>query len=474
MYIKQYFVKGLSNMSYILGGDTHCAVIDPKRDIGEFIEEAKSMGYEITHIIETHLHADFISGHMDLAEKTGAKIVAPKSANCDFDHLPVSEGDEFQIDHLKIKVIETPGHTPEHVNYIVTDTKRGEDPCAIFTGDTLFVGDVGRPDLFPGRAEELSRKLFDSLNKIMSLPDHVEVYPAHGAGSLCGKAMSAKRSSTIGYERKYNPSLVLDDYEKFKGRLLSGMPSAPDHFSRCSEINRKGPAIVERLPNVEALEPMDFKKEMEKGALVLDAREPAGFGGQHIENSIHIDIDSNFAVFSGWILPPDQPLLLVCGCEGHLCRAIIGLHSVGLDRITGWLEGGIYKWAVEGLPVKTLPQADVHKVHSNYRDQQVTVLDVRSEKEYESKHIEGARNVPAPDTRGLNKVEGDPVYVMCSSGHRSSMASSILMRNGVKNVVNVPGSMAAWAKAGYSETCPECNNPHGPRPMDKEKNLSRV
>src|SRR4030042_1546821 len=204
MFVQQFFVKGLAHSSYLLGGTNNCAIVDPRRDIDIYLQAAKDMGMKITHILETHLHADFVSGHMDLAEKTGAAIYAPKPARCSFKHTAVGEGDTFEIEYISIKVIETPGHTPEHISYIVTDKARGAEPVCVFCGDTLFVGDVGRPDLVPGRAKELASKLYDNLHtKLLKLPDFCEVYPAHGAGSLCGRAMSAKRTSTIGYERKY-------------------------------------------------------------------------------------------------------------------------------------------------------------------------------------------------------------------------------------------------------------------------------
>jgi len=225
MFVQQFFVKGLAHSSYLLGGSATCAIVDPRRDIDIYLEAAKDMGMKITHILETHLHADFISGHLDLAEATGAVIYAPKSARCQFRHKAVAEGDAFKIENMHIQVVETPGHTPEHISYIVTDTSRGSEPAAAFCGDTLFVGDVGRPDLFPGKAKDLAHKLYNSLHdKLMKLPDFCDVYPAHGAGSLCGRAMGAKRTSTIGYERKYNSALQIADRDAFIESLTTHMP----------------------------------------------------------------------------------------------------------------------------------------------------------------------------------------------------------------------------------------------------------
>ncbi len=464
MFIKQFFVKGLSNMSYILGGRNSCAVIDPARDVEIYIDEAEKMGYQITHIIETHLHADFISGHMDLARLTGAKIVAPRSAGASFEHMAVGEGDRFEIDHLSIEVLETPGHTTEHVTYVVTDTSRGDEPVAAFTGDTLFVGDVGRPDLFPGRADELAEKLFASIGKLMSLPDHVEVYPSHGAGSLCGKAMSAKRTSTIGYERKYNPSIQPDTLEKFKTALLSDMPQAPDHFSRCSAVNGRGPTLLEDLPPIEAMEPTEFQNHIDAGALILDVRSPACFGGQHIPGAINIDITGNFATFAGWLLPPDRKILLVAHDVGDVEKAAGGLLSVGLDNIAGWLDGGLYRWVTSGRKFQSLPQLSVIELESLMKNREITLLDVRSPGEFNKFHIDGAVNIPVPDTRTqFDRLKDKSVYVMCSSGHRSSTASSILLQKGITGVTNIPGGITGWSGAGLSSGCPMCSHLHGPR-----------
>lgn len=464
MFVQNFFVKGLAHVSYILGGKECCAVIDPKRDVQDYIDSAKDMGYKITHILQTHLHADFVSGHMDLAKKTGAAIIVPKSAKCKFPHVGVEDGDEFHIEHLKIKVIETPGHTPEGVSYIVTDTSRGEEPCGLFSGDTLFVGDVGRPDLFPGMADELAEKLFNSLKKIMELPDFVEVYPSHGAGSLCGKAMSAKRTSTIGYERRYNNSLKPETIEEFKKYLLAEMPSAPDHFKRCSATNGAGPVCVDELPKARAMNPEEFQKAINKKYTVLDIRSAAAFGGQHIPGSIHIDITGNFQTFSGWILSVEKPLLIVGENEKDICNAIGQLRRVGLDTVEGWLEGGINKWIVSGLPVESLKQISVHDLKGMCNQKDFYLVDVRGKKEFDGFHIDGAHNIAAPDTRTeYTKIDREPILCMCSTGNRSSMAASILKNKGIKNVVNVAGGMTAWAAAGFSKSCPLCQNVHGPK-----------
>jgi len=464
MFVQQFFLKGIAHSSYLIGGKEECAIVDPRRDVEIYIEAARDMGYRITHILETHLHADFISGHMDLARKTGAVIVAPASGECTFSHKAVSEDSEFFLEHLRFRVIETPGHTPEGICYVVTDTSRGEEPCAIFTGDTLFVGDVGRPDLFPGIADELAEKLFTSIRKIFQLPDFVEVYPAHGAGSLCGKAMSGKRTSTIGYERRFNHSVQPSTLQEFKALLLNEMPAAPDHFSRCSATNRQGPVPLDELKKPCPLPPGEFNAFLQRGHLVLDLRTPAAFGGQHIPGSLHIDITSNFATFAGWLIPVDRPLLLVADRVEDTETSVIQLRRVGLDQIEGWLEGSLYRWALAGLPVASLAQVSVLDLPGRCKEGPFTLLDVRSRREFELFHQEKAQLCAAPDVRTIEITAlREPVFCICNSGHRSSMAASILLSRGVKQVANVVGGVTAWAAAGYTTHCPLSQTVHGPQ-----------
>ncbi len=465
MFIQSFFVPGLAHLSYLLGGKGTCAIVDPKRDIEEYITVAKGMGMRITHILETHLHADFISGHMDLAAKTGAEIIAPRAGKCTFPHRAVGEGDEFQIEDMSIRVLDTPGHTPEHITYVVTDKSRGAEPSAIFCGDTLFVGDAGRPDLFPGQAVELARKLFESLGKLKSLPDHVLVLPAHGAGSLCGRAMGAMRYSTIGYEKRYNAELQHKTVDAFRGSLLSGMPEAPDHFSRCSDINRKGPAKLNELTPPRPFSPQEVNRFAEEGKIILDGRDYLAFGGAHIPGAWNIDMAGNFQTFSGWMLPPDKAIMLVVENESRARDAVAMLRRVGLDQIAGWLDGGMHAWSVAGLPVDHVPQISAHELSTLSKNKpRPFILDVRGKLEYETLHIEGAIHMAVPDTRkrhGEIPKEGT-VHIICNSGHRSSLASSVLKQHGFKKVVNVAGGMTAFSAAGLIGTCPTCTAPHLP------------
>jgi len=467
MFVQQFFVKGLAHSSYLLGGTSTCAIVDPRRDIDIYLQAAKEMGMKITHILETHLHADFISGHMDLAEQTGATIYAPKPAKCRFKHKAIGEGDTFQIEDMRIKVFETPGHTPEHISYVVTDKSRGPDPVAVFCGDTLFVGDVGRPDLFPGKAKELANKLYDSLHsKLLTLPDFCEVYPAHGAGSLCGRAMGAKRTTTIGYERKYNAALQIADRDEFIKSLTTNMPAAPDHFSRCSAINGKGPALVRDLPVLAPLGPGQFQKTMaKKNTIVLDIRSYEAFGGQHVPGAYHVDFGGNFATFSGWVLPPDQNILLVAESFPQAQDANVWLKRVGLDKASGCLEGGMFAWAKAGLPTNHVKQLSAEEIHRMMtQGGKLSLVDVRAVGEFQTRHIKGAAHIPAPDLRHRHKEldKKRPVALICSTGHRSSLGAALLKQQGFDDVSNVAGGMTGYSAAGYSEACPLCVAPHVP------------
>lgn len=468
MFVQQFFLKGIAHSSYLLGGTNTCAIIDPRRDVQIYLDAARTMDMKITHILETHLHADFISGHMELAEKAGAGIYAPKAGKCSFKHVPLADGDSFDIEDMHIEVLATPGHTPEHISYIVTDRSRGNDPVALFCGDTLFVGDVGRPDLFPKIARELASKLYDSLHKkLLTLPSFCEVYPAHGAGSLCGRAMGAKRTTTVGYEKKYNAALKIKDRKKFITSLTTNMPPAPDHFSRCSAVNGRGPALLRTLPVLEPLSPSAFmNKTRRKNTIVLDTRPYEAFGGQHVPGAYHIDIRMNFATFAGWVLPPSANILLVSDSPAEACDASVALRRVGLDRVLGYLDGGMYEWAKAALPLSHVPLLSVEELYEKMEvGRPLQVVDVRSEREYEVSHITDAINVPVPDLRArhtqLSKQHS--VAVICNTGHRSSLGTSLLKQHGFKEVFNVAGGMTAYSKAGYGGECAVCISPHGPQ-----------
>jgi hydroxyacylglutathione hydrolase len=468
MLLKHFFTPKIAHSSYLLAGKDTCAIIDPRRDVDIYIEAALEEGLRITHIIETHLHADYISGNLELAERTGATIYAPAAAQCEFEHVPLAEGDTVEIEHVRLDVLETPGHSPEHTSYVVVDTSRSQDPVGVFCGDTLFVGDVGRPDIFPERAQELADALYHSLHdKLLRLPDHVEVYPAHGAGSLCGRSMGAKYTTTIGYERRNSEPLQITDKDEFMASVTTDMPAAPDHFHRCGEVNRVGPTLLSDLPSLELLTPTAFQDRISDGdPVILDVRSYDAFAAQHVPNAWSIDMASNLPTFAGWVLPPDKDILLVAESEDQAEEARTWLWRVGLDRVVGHLHGGMSAWASEGLETAHGRLISVHDLHERVTGEDSLVLvDVRTEEEYAERHIEGAVHIPAPDlrTRYQELEPTHPTYLVCGVGLRAAMAASILQQKGFAQVTNVSGGMEGYGAAGYSERCSVCVNPHGPK-----------
>ena len=451
MKIAQIYTEGIAQCSYVIGSGKKCAVVDPVRNIQPYLEKAKEFDMEIVAILETHLHADFISGHMELVEQTGARIYAPKIANCTFEHQALADGEEFALEELRFQLLETPGHTPDCAVYVVTDLERGDEPVLIFTGDTLMVGDVGRPDLFPNREEELAEKLFYSLKRLKELADHVEVYPAHGMGSLCGRALSAKLWSTVGMERRYNYALQHTSLEPFKEDLLTDMPSAPDHFARCSEINRRGPALLKGLPTPRPMQATDVASAQAKGKAILDTRPYHSFAAAHIPGSYSISHHGNLATFAGWVIPPDAELILVLEQEGDLEKVKNTLYNVGMDQIDGYLEGSQESWVNMGLPVEKVETISVSQLRDWMEKESPLVLDNRAKGEWKKEHIPGVTLAPTPDVRHLYR-EWDPdapVVVLCNTSNRSMTAASLLKQRGFKRVINAVGGSTAWSAAGY-------------------------
>lgn len=302
MEFKQIYTPGLAHCAYVIGGKNACVVVDPAREVTQYMAIADSLGLPIKGIIETHLHADFVSGHAELRKRTGATIYITRKANAEFEHYAVQDEELIEIDTLLFKMLDTPGHTPECSVYLVSDLERGIEPALAFTGDTLLVGDAGRPDLFPDIKAELASKLYQSLRRLEKLGDNIELYPAHGAGSLCGKALSSKLSSTLGTEKMHNQAMLKHPEDAFIKGFLEDMPEAPDHFSRCSEINRKGAPSIAQLNKPLGLSPDVFYKLSQSGHLVVDTRDQLAFGAAHIPGAYGLSLKGNFATFSGWVL----------------------------------------------------------------------------------------------------------------------------------------------------------------------------
>jgi glyoxylase-like metal-dependent hydrolase (beta-lactamase superfamily II)/rhodanese-related sulfurtransferase len=450
MYFDQFYLACLAHASYMIGSEGVAAVIDPQRDVEIYIEEAKKQGLQIAHIIETHLHADFVSGHRELAALTGATIHVGEKAGALYPHHDVKDGDEVRFGQVVLHFLETPGHTLESICIVVTDLERSPEPYAVMTGDTLFIGDVGRPDLSPDLTpQQLAGMLYDSLHqKLLRLPDSVEVYPAHGAGSLCGRNISQERSSTIGKERKTNYALKPMSRDEFVQLLTSELPPRPEYFLRDAEINRGGASPIENLAPLKALTPQEVLQIQASGAVVLDTRPATLFGAAHIPGAIHIALTGQFASWAGIVIGLDQPIVIVAEEPQQAEESRIRLSRVGIEKVAGYLEGSELAWDRAGLPHDQVPQIsvlDLYQQISEHPDS-LQILDVRKKPEWESGHIEGAQLKPLDRLQtmlaGLDPQK--PTAVHCKSGYRSSIATSLLQRAGFSNVMNVVGGFDAW------------------------------
>jgi glyoxylase-like metal-dependent hydrolase (beta-lactamase superfamily II)/rhodanese-related sulfurtransferase len=453
MFFQQFYLGCLAQASYMIGSDGEAAVVDPRRDVDVYIEAARAAGLTIRHVIETHLHADFISGHRELAARTGAKIYFGARAGAAFEHVAVREGDEIRMGRVVLRFLETPGHTPESVSIVVTDEENGDVPQAVLTGDTLFIGDVGRPDLLGAQmsAEELAGMLYDSLHgKLLKLPDTVAVYPAHGAGSLCGRNISSETSSTIGQQRKFNYALKPMSREDFVRLMTADLPEAPAYFSRDARLNREGPASLGELPAPAALAPGDAEARARAGAVLIDTRPAAEYGTAHVLNALQVGLSGQFASWAGTLVSPETPLILVTEDPGRVAEARTRLARVGLENVVGSLDGGILAWENAGRALATTEQITVDELRERLReDPELQLVDVRRPAEWETGHIPQAVSMPlnrlAELAVGLDRDR--PVTAICAGGYRSSIGTSILERLGFRRLTNVVGGMAAWGQS---------------------------
>jgi len=464
MYFKQFYLNCLAHASYLIGSDGEAAVVDPQRDVDQYVAEAEAQNLKIKYIIETHLHADFISGHRELAARTGAQIVFGNEAQATISHLHVKDGDELSVGRVKLRIIETPGHTPESICVLVTDSEQdARGPQKVLTGDTLFIGDVGRPDLAGGKGytpQNMAAMMYDSLHeKLMRLDDAVEVYPAHGAGSMCGKNLSTETSSTIGQQRNFNYALQPMTKEQFVTMMTTDLPEAPAYFSKDAEINRSGADALSGLPKPEPLSPDDVREIGQHGCVVLDVRTAAEFGAAHVPGSLNIGLGGQFASWAGSLIPITAPIVIVADSEAQIEEAQIRLARVGLENMKGFLADGIDGWQAAGFAVSAVPQISVGELKNLIETQEgLQVIDVRRPAEYEGGHAPRAVTAPLAKFRemlptlGLNPDR--PSAIICAGGYRSSAATSIAQQLGFTNLLNVTGGTTAWVKAGYEVEIP--------------------
>lgn len=448
--------EGLALISYFIG-DTKsgtAAVIDPRRDVEVFLDLSRKHNLKITHVLETHIHADFVSGSRELADRTGtAKVYASVEGGAQYGYPvePLRHETKLDLGHVTLTVLHTPGHTPEHVSYLAQE-KGADQPWALFTGDFLFVDSVGRPDLLGvENTERLAKVLYQTLHTAYAkLPDALRIYPAHGAGSPCGSNI-ADRDSTLGQERQHNPALQIKDEARFMDWLLASQPPVPYYWPRMKKLNAAGPEILKSLPQVSWLPPTQFQELVAKGNVQLvDTRQMLAFGGGHVAGSLNIGPKADLSIWAGWMLVPDKPIALVLNKESDLPEVLRWFIRVGYTKFAGALKGGMDAWVQDGLPIATIPQMSVQEVKKNFPTDQMQLLDVRQPVEWDMGHLPGAKYIFLPELAAkVDRLDKNkPVVVYCASGYRSSIASSVLKRQGF-SVFNVPGSYKAWTSAGY-------------------------
>ena len=464
MLFERFEDTDLSQYSYAVGCEAkgEVAIVDPRRDVDVYLDFAKRKGMTLTHVLETHIHADFASGARELAERTGAKLMVSKydageTFEVAFPHEDMADGDSVEIGAVRIEAVHTPGHTPEHLSFLVYDGARSKEvPMLMLSGDFLFVGSLGRPDLLGEEAKRaLAESLYDSVKNVLAdLPDGLEIHPAHGSGSMCGSGMSGRPVSTLGFERVANPYLDAGlSKQAFVEKILGDVPPFPPYYRRMKRVNSEGPTVLDGIPGQEALSPETVEELLGGDAVAVDLRGQLAYGGGHLPGSFGIGAGSKLSTWAAWVVPYDRPIVLVADDPGVVEGAARSLIRVGLDDVVGYLDGGVTAWAESGRELDELPQVSPTELRKRMEEgEPIRVLDVRTEEEYDSGHIEGAAHVMAgklaESTDGVPEDGDGPVAVICGSGYRSTVASSVLLREGWDDVINVTGGMTAWQAAG--------------------------
>ena len=451
MFLEKVKSEGLAHLSYILGHQGQAAVIDPRRDFQVYIDIARKNEAKITHIFETHRNEDYVVGSLDLARRTGAAIYHGKALDFTYGN-PVSEGDTFDLGNIRLSVLETPGHTFESISLVLRDKSFGDQPIAVFTGDLLFIGSVGRTDFFPDRHEEVAGLQYDGIfNKVLPLGDHVILHPAHGAGSVCGSGMAEREFSTLGYERKNNPDLQKGSREAFIRYKVQEKPKQPPYFRKMEEYNLHGAPAMQVLPDPAPLSAAQFEKAISDGMHILDMRSPEAFAGAFIPGSLAIPLEM-VPAYAGFFLPYNEPVGLVLDSLGDLDMAVRHLIRMGYDNIAGYLSGGMHTWEVAGKQYDRIAAVHVDELVKRYeKHYDFTLLDVREAEEVEQTgKFPGALHIFLGDLpRNIQSVpRSRPVTTFCGSGQRAIIAASILKQAGYETVEDNLGSMAACAAAG--------------------------
>lgn len=476
MLLKRFYDTKLAQASYLLGCQAtgEALVIDPNRDADQYLEAAQEEALRVTHVTETHIHADFLSGARELASRAQARLLLSGAggdrwqyafAEADGATL-LRDGDEFMVGNLRVRVMHTPGHTPEHLCFLVTDTPATDQPMGVFTGDFVFVGDVGRPDLLEraakmeGTMREGARALYASLQRFKALPDYLQLWPGHGAGSACGKALGAVPSTTLGYERLANWALAATTEDAFIDMVLAGQPEPPRYFAEMKRINREGPPLLGGMPHPRQLADTALTATLDRGALLVDIRPTADFARAHVPGSINIPLNAQFTTRAGWFVPYERAFYLLASeeqGEGGVREAARALAMIGLDRVEGWFAAGaVDAWAADGGVPQQVPQVTTEELAARTAAGELdagrtVVVDVRARDEFERGHIPGVRHIELgllPDH--LDTLPRDvPLVLQCQTGGRSSVAASVLQAAGFTNVSNLARGITGWREAGH-------------------------
>ncbi|MFI5232808.1 MAG: rhodanese-like domain-containing protein [Gemmatimonadales bacterium] len=465
MFFRRFYDEGLAQASYLIGCERsgEAVVVDANRDIAQYLSAAAAERLRITKVAETHIHADFVSGSRELARRTGATLLLSAEGGRDWQYAFAApdgatllhDGDTFHADRVRFDVAHTPGHTPEHLAFLVTDLAVSDRPVGLLSGDCLFVGDVGRPDLLEraariaGTMEDSAHALFASLTRLRDLPDFVQLWPGHGAGSACGKALGALPHSTIGYERIANWGFAATDESAFVSEVLAGQPEPPPYFAEMKRINREGPPLLVEWPQPERIEARRLEGALRTRELVVDLRSSDAFADGHAPGTLNIPLGKAFATWAGTLLPYGRDVYLIAATQGEAAHAAREMAKIGLDRVPGWFAAeALAEWSSAGGPVEHVTQASASAIAARVTSGEVTVVDVRSAAEWAHGHLPGALHIPLGvlSERVAMIPRRKPVIVQCQGGTRSAMAASVLQNHGVPDVINLRGGYDEWRR----------------------------
>jgi hydroxyacylglutathione hydrolase len=469
MILKRFYDEKLAQASYLVAcaATGEALVVDPNRNVDAYLRAAERDGLRIAHVTETHIHADFVSGSRELASRTGARLYLSDEGGPDWRYAFAREagarllkhGDQFRVGNVRLDVLHTPGHTPEHLSFLITDAAAADRPMGVFTGDFVFVGDVGRPDLLEraagiqGTMRDAARRLHRSLQRFKQLPDYLQLWPAHGAGSACGKSLGAVPQSTLGYEKLFNWAFGVEDEEAFVEKILQGQPDPPRYFAEMKRVNRDGPPILGSYRRPDRLPPEQLSALLDAGVLVIDARSAAEHARRRVPGTLNIPLVRTFSTWAGWLVPYERDYyILMDGGDGdRVDEAAHDLFGIGLDRLAGWFGAdAVQAWSSAGRALERIPYVSPSRLAERLQAGEVDVVDVRSTEEWASAHIRGAKHIPLGHlpVRLDELPAGRPLVVHCQSGARSAIAVSLLKQRGYTDVMNLAGGFAAWMAAG--------------------------